>query len=161
MNCKGDPGASCGPPISTSQQVFRCQSYSVGSFPPPPSANHLEKQRRRHTCCRQFGVTKSWGTLWPRMAGTRATSRYGMKQEITTKSSSHQQFSYLLFFSPTLLFIQPTVTATPKSAKNGKSAYDDTTLPLMEKNQGLCSCVCMNVAAPTSLMGQMGWMRRR
>ncbi|XP_029686201.1 ARVCF delta catenin family member b isoform X3 [Takifugu rubripes] len=30
---------------------------------------------------------------------------------------------------------QPTVTATPKTAKNGKSAYDDTTLPLMEKNQ--------------------------
>uniref|UniRef100_H3DH82 ARVCF delta catenin family member b n=1 Tax=Tetraodon nigroviridis TaxID=99883 RepID=H3DH82_TETNG len=30
---------------------------------------------------------------------------------------------------------QPTVTATPKSTKNGKSAYDDTTLPLMEKNQ--------------------------
>lgn len=40
--------------------------------------------------------------------------------------------------SPALLFIQPTVTATPKSTKNGKSAYDDTTLPLMEKNQGLC-----------------------
>ncbi|CAL8248837.1 unnamed protein product [Merluccius merluccius] len=30
---------------------------------------------------------------------------------------------------------QPTVTATPKSAKNGKPGYDDTTLPLMEKNQ--------------------------
>uniref|UniRef100_A0A674NPA7 ARVCF delta catenin family member b n=1 Tax=Takifugu rubripes TaxID=31033 RepID=A0A674NPA7_TAKRU len=47
---------------------------------------------------------------------------------------------------------QPTVTATPKTAKNGKSAYDDTTLPLMEKNQGLCSCVCMNIPAPISLM---------
>ncbi|XP_028269633.1 ARVCF delta catenin family member b isoform X9 [Parambassis ranga] len=30
---------------------------------------------------------------------------------------------------------QPTVTATPKSTKNGKPGYDDTTLPLMEKNQ--------------------------
>ncbi|XP_056449329.1 ARVCF delta catenin family member b isoform X3 [Gadus chalcogrammus] len=30
---------------------------------------------------------------------------------------------------------QPTVAATPKSAKNGKPGYDDTTLPLMEKNQ--------------------------
>ncbi|CAG09708.1 unnamed protein product [Tetraodon nigroviridis] len=36
--------------------------------------------------------------------------------------------------------VQISVTATPKSTKNGKSAYDDTTLPLMEKNQGLC-CV--------------------
>ncbi|KAJ3603946.1 hypothetical protein NHX12_028687, partial [Muraenolepis orangiensis] len=33
---------------------------------------------------------------------------------------------------------QPTVTATPKSAKNGKPGYDDTTLPLMEKNQAIC-----------------------
>ncbi|CAG5920106.1 unnamed protein product, partial [Menidia menidia] len=31
---------------------------------------------------------------------------------------------------------QPTVTATPKATKNGKPGYDDTTLPLMEKNQG-------------------------
>ncbi|XP_061672519.1 ARVCF delta catenin family member b isoform X5 [Syngnathoides biaculeatus] len=30
---------------------------------------------------------------------------------------------------------QPTVTATPKGTKNGKPGYDDTTLPLMEKNQ--------------------------
>lgn len=30
---------------------------------------------------------------------------------------------------------QPTVTATPKATKNGKTGYDDTTLPLMEKNQ--------------------------
>lgn len=30
---------------------------------------------------------------------------------------------------------QPTVTATPKATKNGKPSYDDTTLPLMEKNQ--------------------------
>ncbi|XP_034547765.1 ARVCF delta catenin family member b isoform X7 [Notolabrus celidotus] len=29
----------------------------------------------------------------------------------------------------------PTVTATPKATKNGKPGYDDTTLPLMEKNQ--------------------------
>ncbi|XP_041691694.2 armadillo repeat protein deleted in velo-cardio-facial syndrome homolog isoform X2 [Coregonus clupeaformis] len=31
---------------------------------------------------------------------------------------------------------QPTATGTPKAAKNGKPGYDDTTLPLMEKNQG-------------------------
>ncbi|XP_029296116.1 ARVCF delta catenin family member b isoform X6 [Cottoperca gobio] len=30
---------------------------------------------------------------------------------------------------------QPTLTATPKPTKNGKPGYDDTTLPLMEKNQ--------------------------
>ncbi|XP_068166055.1 ARVCF delta catenin family member b isoform X6 [Antennarius striatus] len=30
---------------------------------------------------------------------------------------------------------QPTVTTTPKATKNGKPSYDDTTLPLMEKNQ--------------------------
>ncbi|XP_069380313.1 ARVCF delta catenin family member b isoform X5 [Paralichthys olivaceus] len=30
---------------------------------------------------------------------------------------------------------QPTVTTTPKAIKNGKPGYDDTTLPLMEKNQ--------------------------
>ncbi|XP_039906115.1 ARVCF delta catenin family member b isoform X7 [Maylandia zebra] len=30
---------------------------------------------------------------------------------------------------------QLTVTATPKATKNGKPGYDDTTLPLMEKNQ--------------------------
>ncbi|KAM6930579.1 ARVCF delta catenin family member b isoform 8-T8 [Xenentodon cancila] len=30
---------------------------------------------------------------------------------------------------------QPTVTTTPKTTKNGKTGYDDTTLPLMEKNQ--------------------------
>ena len=30
---------------------------------------------------------------------------------------------------------QPTVNAAPKAAKNGKPGYDDTTLPLMEKNQ--------------------------
>lgn len=30
---------------------------------------------------------------------------------------------------------QPAVTATPKATKNGKTGYDDTTLPLMEKNQ--------------------------
>uniref|UniRef100_A0A8C6TUX8 ARVCF delta catenin family member n=1 Tax=Neogobius melanostomus TaxID=47308 RepID=A0A8C6TUX8_9GOBI len=32
---------------------------------------------------------------------------------------------------------QPMVAATPKATKNGKTGYDDTTLPLMEKNQGL------------------------
>ncbi|XP_024294185.1 armadillo repeat protein deleted in velo-cardio-facial syndrome isoform X15 [Oncorhynchus tshawytscha] len=31
---------------------------------------------------------------------------------------------------------QPTATGAPKAAKNGKPGYDDTTLPLMEKNQG-------------------------
>ncbi|XP_019908176.1 ARVCF delta catenin family member b isoform X12 [Esox lucius] len=31
---------------------------------------------------------------------------------------------------------QPTATSAPKAAKNGKPGYDDTTLPLMEKNQG-------------------------
>ncbi|XP_051922922.1 ARVCF delta catenin family member b isoform X5 [Hippocampus zosterae] len=30
---------------------------------------------------------------------------------------------------------QPMVTTTPKGTKNGKPGYDDTTLPLMEKNQ--------------------------
>ncbi|XP_057687611.1 ARVCF delta catenin family member b isoform X1 [Corythoichthys intestinalis] len=30
---------------------------------------------------------------------------------------------------------QPTMTANPKGTKNGKPGYDDTTLPLMEKNQ--------------------------
>nr|XP_015827456.2 ARVCF delta catenin family member b isoform X5 [Nothobranchius furzeri] len=30
---------------------------------------------------------------------------------------------------------QPTVAVTPKATKNGKPGYDDTTLPLMEKNQ--------------------------
>ncbi|XP_062240644.1 ARVCF delta catenin family member b isoform X4 [Platichthys flesus] len=30
---------------------------------------------------------------------------------------------------------QPTATTTPKAIKNGKPGYDDTTLPLMEKNQ--------------------------
>uniref|UniRef100_A0A8C7SJM9 ARVCF delta catenin family member n=1 Tax=Oncorhynchus mykiss TaxID=8022 RepID=A0A8C7SJM9_ONCMY len=30
---------------------------------------------------------------------------------------------------------QPTATGAPKAAKNGKPGYDDTTLPLMEKNQ--------------------------
>ncbi|KAG7222077.1 hypothetical protein INR49_016647, partial [Caranx melampygus] len=34
----------------------------------------------------------------------------------------------------------PTVTATPKATKNGKPGYDDTTLPLMEKNQGTRKC---------------------
>uniref|UniRef100_A0A8C6WR63 ARVCF delta catenin family member n=1 Tax=Neogobius melanostomus TaxID=47308 RepID=A0A8C6WR63_9GOBI len=33
---------------------------------------------------------------------------------------------------------QPMVAATPKATKNGKTGYDDTTLPLMEKNQGFC-----------------------
>nr|XP_019949376.1 PREDICTED: armadillo repeat protein deleted in velo-cardio-facial syndrome isoform X3 [Paralichthys olivaceus] len=35
---------------------------------------------------------------------------------------------------------QPTVTTTPKAIKNGKPGYDDTTLPLMEKNQGTRKC---------------------
>ncbi|XP_067376618.1 ARVCF delta catenin family member b isoform X9 [Channa argus] len=35
---------------------------------------------------------------------------------------------------------QPTVTVTPKATKNGKPGYDDTTLPLMEKNQGTRKC---------------------
>lgn len=30
---------------------------------------------------------------------------------------------------------QPTMAATPKATKNGRTGYDDTTLPLMEKNQ--------------------------
>ncbi|XP_068460572.1 ARVCF delta catenin family member b isoform X6 [Clinocottus analis] len=30
---------------------------------------------------------------------------------------------------------QPTMSTTPKATKNGKPGYDDTTLPLMEKNQ--------------------------
>lgn len=42
----------------------------------PPAANQLVKQRRRPTCCRRCGVIRIWGTLWPRTAGTRATSRY-------------------------------------------------------------------------------------
>ncbi|XP_017270100.1 ARVCF delta catenin family member b isoform X2 [Kryptolebias marmoratus] len=35
---------------------------------------------------------------------------------------------------------QPAVTVTPKATKNGKPGYDDTTLPLMEKNQGPRKC---------------------
>uniref|UniRef100_A0A8C2WTS4 ARVCF delta catenin family member b n=1 Tax=Cyclopterus lumpus TaxID=8103 RepID=A0A8C2WTS4_CYCLU len=35
---------------------------------------------------------------------------------------------------------QPTMTTTPKATKNGKPGYDDTTLPLMEKNQGTRKC---------------------
>ncbi|XP_034004410.1 ARVCF delta catenin family member b isoform X2 [Trematomus bernacchii] len=35
---------------------------------------------------------------------------------------------------------QPTATVTPKATKNGKPGYDDTTLPLMEKNQGTRKC---------------------
>lgn len=46
-------------------------------------------------------------------------------------------------FTCCLLSPQPTVTATPKSTKNGKPGYDDTTLPLMEKNQGELKCVCV------------------
>lgn len=44
-------------------------------------------------------------------------------------------FSESFFTSSTF---QPAVTVTPKSIKNGKPGYDDTTLPLMEKNQGQC-----------------------
>lgn len=65
-----------------------------------------------------------------------------------------EQWSCLSVVVDTLLSVQPTMTATPKSTKNGKSAYDDTTLPLMEKNQGLCLCV--SVAAPASLLDQVG-----
>ncbi|XP_062874245.1 ARVCF delta catenin family member b isoform X1 [Trichomycterus rosablanca] len=35
---------------------------------------------------------------------------------------------------------QPTNAATPKASKNSRSGYDDTTLPLMEKNQGDRGC---------------------
>ncbi|XP_068460573.1 ARVCF delta catenin family member b isoform X7 [Clinocottus analis] len=35
---------------------------------------------------------------------------------------------------------QPTMSTTPKATKNGKPGYDDTTLPLMEKNQGTRKC---------------------
>ncbi|XP_068594951.1 ARVCF delta catenin family member b [Brachionichthys hirsutus] len=35
---------------------------------------------------------------------------------------------------------QTTVTTTPKATKNGKPSYDDTTLPLMEKNQDTRKC---------------------
>lgn len=33
---------------------------------------------------------------------------------------------------------QPIATGTPKGSKSCKPGYDDTTLPLMEKNQGQC-----------------------
>uniref|UniRef100_A0A665X186 ARVCF delta catenin family member n=1 Tax=Echeneis naucrates TaxID=173247 RepID=A0A665X186_ECHNA len=40
---------------------------------------------------------------------------------------------------------QPTVTTTPKVTKNGKPGYDDTTLPLMEKNQAnYCSLTSLD-----------------
>lgn len=37
---------------------------------------------------------------------------------------------------------QPTAAVAPKGSKGSKSGYDDTTLPLMEKNQG-ASCWSM------------------
>uniref|UniRef100_A0A7N6BLP1 ARVCF delta catenin family member n=1 Tax=Anabas testudineus TaxID=64144 RepID=A0A7N6BLP1_ANATE len=43
---------------------------------------------------------------------------------------------------------QPTVTATPKATKNGKPGYDDTTLPLMEKNQGQSKLVGLGRESP-------------
>lgn len=46
---------------------------------------------------------------------------------------------------PLSLLLQPTVTATPKATKNGKPGYDDTTLPLMEKNQGQWRSQCVRV----------------
>uniref|UniRef100_A0A8C9YRP2 ARVCF delta catenin family member b n=1 Tax=Sander lucioperca TaxID=283035 RepID=A0A8C9YRP2_SANLU len=53
---------------------------------------------------------------------------------------------------------QPTVTATPKATKNGKPGYDDTTLPLMEKNQGQFKCVCVCVCGCFRLFrGPSGW----
>uniref|UniRef100_A0A8C5H625 ARVCF n=1 Tax=Gouania willdenowi TaxID=441366 RepID=A0A8C5H625_GOUWI len=47
---------------------------------------------------------------------------------------------------------QPSLTTTPKATKNGKPGYDDTTLPLMEKNQGQSACVS-NCCSLTSLDG--------
>lgn len=40
------------------------------------TANQLVKQRQHPTYCRRCGATRSWGTLWLRMVGTRATSRF-------------------------------------------------------------------------------------
>ncbi|XP_054629280.1 ARVCF delta catenin family member b isoform X5 [Dunckerocampus dactyliophorus] len=51
---------------------------------------------------------------------------------------------------------QPTVTATPKGTKNGKPGYDDTTLPLMEKNQGTRKCGSGDMI-PMDELGQDGY----
>uniref|UniRef100_A0A3P8NNF9 ARVCF delta catenin family member n=1 Tax=Astatotilapia calliptera TaxID=8154 RepID=A0A3P8NNF9_ASTCA len=48
---------------------------------------------------------------------------------------------------------QLTVTATPKATKNGKPGYDDTTLPLMEKNQGQSARELSDNCSLTSLDG--------
>ncbi|KAF3850571.1 hypothetical protein F7725_012343 [Dissostichus mawsoni] len=48
----------------------------------------------------------------------------------------------------------PTATVTPKATKNGKPGYDDTTLPLMEKNQGQYS---RGLSGPCSLPSLDGY----
>lgn len=102
-----------------------------------PSANHLVKRRRLPTCCRRSGVIRNWGTPCPRTAGTRATSRYRGAMWRIILVVLHSNVVNIKIHTH-CLFSQPTVTATPKSTKNGKPGYDDTTLPLMEKNQGQC-----------------------
>lgn len=49
------------------------------------------------------------------------------------------------------------MTATPKATKNGKPGYDDTTLPLMEKNQGQFKCVCDVFARLEDKWVGLGW----
>ncbi|XP_046871556.1 LOW QUALITY PROTEIN: armadillo repeat protein deleted in velo-cardio-facial syndrome-like [Hypomesus transpacificus] len=51
---------------------------------------------------------------------------------------------------------QPTAAAVPKAAKNGKPGYDDTTLPLMEKNQGTQKCGSGDVV-PMDELGPDGY----
>uniref|UniRef100_A0A8C6NMM4 ARVCF delta catenin family member b n=1 Tax=Nothobranchius furzeri TaxID=105023 RepID=A0A8C6NMM4_NOTFU len=51
---------------------------------------------------------------------------------------------------------QPTVAVTPKATKNGKPGYDDTTLPLMEKNQGTRKCGSGNMI-PMDELGPDGY----
>lgn len=137
---------------------FNCATHFSIYFPlsAGPSANQHAKRRQRPMSCRQFGVIRSWGTLWPRTAGTRATSRYRtvishitqsfvvviQGAETTQRRTTIPSVKYL---NNRNLFSQPTVTATPKATKNGKPGYDDTTLPLMEKNQGQSVCVCCHL----------------
>ncbi|XP_028852466.1 ARVCF delta catenin family member b isoform X9 [Denticeps clupeoides] len=51
---------------------------------------------------------------------------------------------------------QPTAASTPKSSKSGKPGYDDTTLPLMEKNQGSKKSGCGDMI-PMDELGPDGY----
>lgn len=127
-------GLEIGDVVSSGEDEFKSYFTELWILFFPRAASRHGRLKLPPMFSRRFGAIRTWEMPWPRMAGIKRTSRFFL-----VPSAKHFlniiSDTFNTFFHPYDYF-QPIASGTPKGSKSCKPGYDDTTLPLMEKNQG-------------------------